>query len=57
MWDEPALRGVDGVSEAQVTPGAPGDWEPAPGRWQETELLLWKPLAAWFGVCHRVPPA
>jgi hypothetical protein len=29
---------------------ATGEWELAPGVWQETELLLWKPPAAWFSV-------
>ncbi|AWZ10681.1 hypothetical protein DRB96_32895 [Streptomyces sp. ICC1] len=29
---------------------ATGEWELAPGVWQETELLLWKPRAAWFSV-------
>ncbi|MFD0021646.1 DUF402 domain-containing protein [Streptomyces sp. NPDC058382] len=29
---------------------ATGEWELAPGRWQETELLLWKPPAAWFSI-------
>ncbi|MFE2094186.1 hypothetical protein [Streptomyces sp. NPDC059460] len=27
---------------------AAAEWELAPGVWQETELLLWKPPAAWF---------
>ncbi|MFI6730220.1 DUF402 domain-containing protein [Streptomyces sp. R-74717] len=29
---------------------ATGEWELTPGRWQETELLLWKPPAAWFSI-------
>lgn len=29
---------------------AAGEWELAPALWQETELLLWKPPAAWFSV-------
>ncbi|WP_254708113.1 DUF402 domain-containing protein [Streptomyces lunaelactis] len=29
---------------------ATGEWELAPGRWQDTELLLWKPPAAWFSI-------
>ncbi|WP_033329654.1 DUF402 domain-containing protein [Streptomyces yerevanensis] len=29
---------------------ATGEWELAPGMWQETELLLWKPPAAWFSI-------
>lgn len=29
---------------------ASGVWELAAAVWQETELLLWKPLAAWFSV-------
>ncbi|MER8098136.1 DUF402 domain-containing protein [Streptomyces goshikiensis] len=29
---------------------AAGEWELAPGVWQETELLLWKPPAAWFSI-------
>jgi hypothetical protein len=29
---------------------ATGEWELAPGVWQETELLLWKPPTAWFSV-------
>ncbi|MGR8012273.1 DUF402 domain-containing protein [Streptomyces hypolithicus] len=29
---------------------ATGEWELAPGRWQETELLLWKPPTGWFSV-------
>ncbi|MEU3922710.1 DUF402 domain-containing protein [Streptomyces sp. NPDC029004] len=29
---------------------ARGEWELAPGRWQDTELLLWKPSAAWFSI-------
>ncbi|MFF2186292.1 DUF402 domain-containing protein [Streptomyces sp. NPDC058155] len=26
------------------------EWEFAPGRWQDTELLLWKPPTAWFSI-------
>jgi hypothetical protein len=29
---------------------ATGEWELVPGLWQDTELLLWKPPAAWFSV-------
>ncbi|WP_327379034.1 DUF402 domain-containing protein (plasmid) [Streptomyces sp. NBC_01216] len=29
---------------------AAGEWELASGVWQETELLLWKPRAAWFSI-------
>ncbi|MFE7647503.1 DUF402 domain-containing protein [Streptomyces phaeoluteigriseus] len=29
---------------------ATGTWELADAMWQETELLLWKPPAAWFSV-------
>ncbi|MFE9651116.1 DUF402 domain-containing protein [Streptomyces sp. NPDC006365] len=29
---------------------ATGQWELAPGVWQETELLLWKPPGMWFSV-------
>ncbi|MFD5753665.1 DUF402 domain-containing protein [Streptomyces sp. NPDC127033] len=29
---------------------ATGQWKLAPGVWQETELLLWKPPAAWFSI-------
>lgn len=29
---------------------ASGEWDLAPARWQETELLLWKPPEAWFSV-------
>ncbi|MCM2416661.1 DUF402 domain-containing protein [Streptomyces sp. RKAG293] len=29
---------------------ASGEWELAAGVWQETELLLWKPPAAWFSI-------
>ncbi|MFD3658436.1 DUF402 domain-containing protein [Streptomyces sp. NPDC058620] len=29
---------------------ATGEWELAPGVMQETELLLWKPPAAWFSI-------
>lgn len=29
---------------------ATGEWELAPGLWQDTELLLWKPPAAWFSI-------
>ncbi|NUK72740.1 DUF402 domain-containing protein [Streptomyces lunaelactis] len=29
---------------------ATGDWELAPGVWQKTELLLWKPPTAWFSI-------
>ncbi|MER5777345.1 DUF402 domain-containing protein [Streptomyces sp. NPDC002039] len=29
---------------------ATGGWELVPGVWQETELLLWKPPAAWFSI-------
>ncbi|MFC9843850.1 DUF402 domain-containing protein [Streptomyces sp. NPDC060223] len=29
---------------------ATGEWQLAPGAWQETELLLWKPPTAWFSV-------
>ncbi|WP_307530592.1 DUF402 domain-containing protein [Streptomyces umbrinus] len=29
---------------------AAGEWELADGRWQETELLLWKPPATWFSI-------
>ncbi|MGW5611491.1 hypothetical protein ACWEWI_36590 [Streptomyces sp. NPDC003753] len=29
---------------------ASGVWELGAAVWQETELLLWKPLAAWFSV-------
>ncbi|MFJ5079480.1 DUF402 domain-containing protein [Streptomyces sp. NPDC088553] len=29
---------------------ATGAWEPADAVWQETDLLLWKPPAAWFSV-------
>ncbi|KIF72923.1 hypothetical protein QR77_00670 [Streptomyces sp. 150FB] len=29
---------------------ATGEWELAPGVWQDTELLLWKPPAAWFSI-------
>jgi hypothetical protein len=29
---------------------ATGEWELAPGWWQDTELLLWKPPAAWFSI-------
>ncbi|MDX2647694.1 DUF402 domain-containing protein [Streptomyces sp. PA03-1a] len=29
---------------------ATGRWELTPGRWQETELRMWKPPTAWFSV-------
>ncbi|WP_235990919.1 hypothetical protein [Streptomyces ureilyticus] len=29
---------------------ATGEWKLAPGVWQETELLLWKPPTAWFSI-------
>ncbi|MGW5779180.1 DUF402 domain-containing protein [Streptomyces sp. NPDC003863] len=29
---------------------ATGEWELADSRWQETELLLWKPPTAWFSI-------
>ncbi|MFE2848879.1 DUF402 domain-containing protein [Streptomyces scopuliridis] len=29
---------------------ATGEWELTPGRWQETEVRLWKPPGAWFSV-------
>ncbi|MFD3940328.1 DUF402 domain-containing protein [Streptomyces sp. NPDC058611] len=29
---------------------ASGEWELTAARWQETELLLWKPPEAWFSV-------
>ncbi|MFD5099172.1 hypothetical protein [Streptomyces albidochromogenes] len=29
---------------------AAGRWERADAAWQESDLLLWKPSAAWFGV-------
>ncbi|MFD8421032.1 DUF402 domain-containing protein [Streptomyces sp. NPDC059466] len=29
---------------------ATGEWELAPGMWQETELLLWKPPTVWFSI-------
>ncbi|MGP3635338.1 DUF402 domain-containing protein [Streptomyces sp. 24-1644] len=29
---------------------ATGEWELAPGVWQEMELLLWKPPTAWFSI-------
>ncbi|MFC8826992.1 DUF402 domain-containing protein [Streptomyces sp. NPDC057137] len=29
---------------------ATGEWELAPGVWQDTEVLLWKPPRAWFSV-------
>ncbi|MCX4767852.1 DUF402 domain-containing protein [Streptomyces sp. NBC_01275] len=29
---------------------ATGEWELAAGRWQETELLLWKPPTTWFSI-------
>ncbi|WP_327411495.1 DUF402 domain-containing protein [Streptomyces sp. NBC_01233] len=29
---------------------ATGEWDLASGRWQETELLLWKPPGAWFSI-------
>lgn len=29
---------------------AAGERELADGRWQETELLLWKPPTAWFSI-------
>ncbi|MFD0166302.1 hypothetical protein ACFVJH_19390 [Streptomyces decoyicus] len=29
---------------------ATGEWELAPGRWQDAELLLWKPQTAWFSI-------
>ncbi len=29
---------------------ATGEWELAPGVWQETEVLLWKPPTAWFSI-------
>lgn len=29
---------------------ATGEWELAPGLWQDTELLLWKPAGEWFSV-------
>ncbi|MEV8312252.1 hypothetical protein AB0P36_34400 [Streptomyces flavidovirens] len=37
---------------------AAGEWELAPGVWQETELLLWKPPGAWFSppTTMRLPP-
>ncbi|WP_326578669.1 DUF402 domain-containing protein [Actinacidiphila glaucinigra] len=29
---------------------ATGRWELTPGRWQDTELRMWKPPGAWFSV-------
>ncbi|MET9877613.1 DUF402 domain-containing protein [Actinacidiphila glaucinigra] len=29
---------------------ATGQWELTPGRWQDTELRMWKPPTAWFSV-------
>lgn len=29
---------------------AAGEWDLEDSRWQETELLLWKPPAAWFSI-------
>ncbi|GHH52514.1 hypothetical protein HNQ79_005418 [Streptomyces candidus] len=34
---------------------ATGEWEPAPGVWQETALLLWKPPTAWFSINAFTP--
>jgi hypothetical protein len=36
---------------------ATGEWELTPGVWQDTELLLWKPPAAWFSVNAFYTPA
>jgi hypothetical protein len=36
---------------------ATGEWKLAPGVWQETELLLWKPPTAWFSVNAFYTPA
>uniref|UniRef100_A0AAU2AF25 DUF402 domain-containing protein n=1 Tax=Streptomyces sp. NBC_00093 TaxID=2975649 RepID=A0AAU2AF25_9ACTN len=36
---------------------AAGEWELADSRWQETELLLWKPPAAWFSINAFYTPA
>ena len=38
-----------------VVHGAPQ--ELAPGVWQDTELLLWKPPAAWFSINAFYTPA
>ncbi|WP_157839203.1 hypothetical protein [Streptomyces flavidovirens] len=32
---------------------ATGIWELTDAVWQETELLLWKPSAAWFSINAR----
>jgi hypothetical protein len=29
---------------------ATGEWDLVPGVWQDTDLLLWKPPAAWFSI-------
>ncbi|MFD8462659.1 hypothetical protein ACFV27_38640 [Streptomyces antimycoticus] len=29
---------------------AAGEWELAPGVWQDIQLLLWKPPTAWFSI-------
>ncbi|MEH0415960.1 hypothetical protein [Streptomyces sp. B21-083] len=36
---------------------ATGVWEVAPGVWQDTELLLWKPPDAWFSINAFCTPA
>jgi len=36
---------------------AAGEWELADSRWQETELLLWKPPGVWFSVNAFFVPA
>ncbi|MEH0420548.1 DUF402 domain-containing protein [Streptomyces sp. B21-083] len=36
---------------------AAGEWELTDGRWQETELLLWKPPGVWFSVNAFFVPA
>ncbi len=36
---------------------ATGVWDLMPAIWQETELLLWKPSAAWFSVNAFYTPA
>ncbi|MGW3653625.1 DUF402 domain-containing protein [Streptomyces sp. NPDC000878] len=36
---------------------AAGEWELVDGRWQETELVLWKPPGAWFSVNAFFTPA
>ncbi|MFD3932643.1 DUF402 domain-containing protein [Streptomyces sp. NPDC058614] len=36
---------------------AAGEWELADSRWQETDLLLWKPNGVWFSVNAFFVPA